>query len=584
MTETDAGPQSAPKFAIWNPPGQPFRIEYSVAVLEQIREIAVDGYYRLPRGGVETGGILFGTHQGNAVRIAAWREVVCEYAKGPSFLLSEKDVAGLAEAFKVWRGDADLASLEPVGWYRAHTRSEVLLADADLTFFNRFFPRPWHVGLIVRPASFTPTRAGFFFREAGGGIRAQSSYLEFTLAPVAAAPMLRVAEAPDVVPEPASALATEPRPVLQTEPHLPVSRRGSPWKWYAAGLAVPAVAFGFWLVKPFHASLTLSATDLGRQQLRIAWDGAARSIGHAKRGSIEIDDNGIRTKVNLTPVDLRSGNLFYERQSGDVAVRLTVDVPGDSPLVEATRFLKPGERSTVASPQQAPQQDAAKPPGPPPPQPQPTASLPAASPPVSLQPSAPVKSTRRVIPFRAPSPRQRQAATDIRVIAPPKIEIVPVPPSVITSMLGRLPVSPAAPAPGAPPSPRPTAATAASGRIVWTGKLAKNGRLVVERNHASSGAVNGALPAVAAMISAYPGAQTASGITLFTPDRRYARPLTEQARAENGWKRTTYTWDPKRAGRIRVVEQPGPQNGYKVVIESDIPKLSVVVLEWHATH
>jgi hypothetical protein len=32
-----------------------------------------------------------------------------------------------------------------------------------------------------------------------------------------------------------------------------------------------------------------------------------------------------------------------------------------------------------------------------------------------------------------------------------------------------------------------------------------------------------------------------------------------------------------------VVEQPGPQNGFKLVLESEIPKLSVLVLEWRAT-
>src|ERR1039458_7437954 len=182
------GTAVAPKFATWSAPGHSFGIEYSGAVLEQIRETAVDGYHRVPHGGVETGGILFGTHQENVVRIMAWRPVACEYAKGPSFLLSEKDEAALAEAIKSWRGDAELARLEPIGWYRAHTRSEVLLSDADLTFFNRFFPQPWQVGLIVRPASFAPTRAGFFFREADRGIRAESSYLEFTLTPVGPAP------------------------------------------------------------------------------------------------------------------------------------------------------------------------------------------------------------------------------------------------------------------------------------------------------------------------------------------------------------------------------------------------------------
>jgi proteasome lid subunit RPN8/RPN11 len=562
------GTAVAPKFATWSAPGHSFGIEYSGAVLEQIRETAVDGYHRVPHGGVETGGILFGTHQENVVRIMAWRPVACEYAKGPSFLLSEKDEAALAEALKSWRGDAELARLEPIGWYRAHTRSEVLLSDADLTFFNRFFPQPWQVGLIVRPASFAPTRAGFFFREADRGIRAESSYLEFTLTPVATAQAPPAAEAPEVpravvaAPEPPPVTATEPHPVSESEPHPPLRSSGAQWKWYAASLIVPAVAvLGFWLLKPSHPRLTLSATDMGGQ-LRIAWDGADRSIGHAKSGSIDIDDHGVRTQVNLTPADLRSGSLFYERQSGDVAVRLTVDVPGSPPVVETTRFLRPGQSATAREP--------------PPPQ----APRPETLPP-SLRPPAPAKSARRVIPFRAPKKNPRQASTDVPSIAPPTIENLPAaPPAGLISVLGTAPGSPAAPA--APPRPAP-AATAASGRIIWTGKLAKNGRLVVERNHASSGAISGVLPAVAARVSAYPGDLTAGGITLFTADPRYSPPLTEKAGAENGWNPTTYTWDPKRAGGIRVVEQPGPQNGYKLVLESDIPKLSVVMFEWRAT-
>jgi proteasome lid subunit RPN8/RPN11 len=566
------GTAVAPSFATWSASGHPFHIEYSVAVLEQIREIAVDGYHRVPHGGVETGGILFGAHQENVVRIVAWRPVVCEYAKGPSFLLSEKDEAALAEALRSWRGDAELARLEPVGWYRAHTRSEVLLSHVDLTFFNRFFPQPWQVGLIVRPASFAPTRAGFFFREADGGIHAQSSYLEFKLTPVFTAQAPPAPEAPDApravvaVPEPPPVTATEPHPAAESEPHPSLRGGGAQWKWYAASLIVLAVAaLGFWLLKPSHPRLTLSATDVGGQ-LRIAWDGAARTIGHAKGGSIDIDDHGVRTQVNLTPADLRSGNLFYERQSGDVAVRLTVDVPGSPPVVETTRFLRPGE----SGPAPAPRLDAAK-------QPE---SQPQTLPP-SLRPPAPAKSARRVIPFRAPDKAPRRASTDIPSIAPPAIENLPAtPPAGLTSVLGAAPVSPAPPA----ALPRPaTAATAASGRIIWTGKLAKNGRLVVERNRASSGAISGVLPAVAARVSAYPGDLTAGGITLFTADPRYSQPLTEKAGAENGWNPTTYTWDPKRAAGIRVVEQPGPQNGYKLVLESDMPKLSVVMLEWRAT-
>jgi proteasome lid subunit RPN8/RPN11 len=578
-----------PKFATWDPPGQSFRIEYSVAVLEQIREAAVDGYFRLPHGGVETGGILFGTHQDDLVSIAAWRPIACEYAKGPSFLLSERDEAALKETLPAASGDVELAGLEPIGWYRAHTRSEILLSDVDLRFFNRFFPHPWQVGLIVRPASFAPTRAGFFFREAGGGIRANGTYLEFTLTPLATPSAPRAEDPPETprrvepAPEPVPAPPTEPLAELQSDPPPPPRRRGAQWKWYAASLAALAgAALEFWLLQPSHSSLTLSATDM-RGQLRVAWDGAALSIGHAAGGSIEIDDRGLRTQLSLTPADLRSGSIFYARQSGDVSVRLRVDVPGHLPIVEATRFLRPGESGTVAAPHPDPAKSPeaqALPPAsqariekPPPPQPPPPSTrLPA---PVE----SPLKSTRRAIPFRAPAKAPRQLSTVIPGIPPPKIENLPAaPPAALTSVLG-----PAAPAPPRPAKAAESGRAVESGRIIWTGKLGKNDRLVVERNHASSGAVSGVLPAVAARVSAYPGDLTPSGITLYTADPRYSQPRTERAGAENGWNPTTYTWDPRRAGEITIVEQPGPQNGYKLVLQSDIPKLTVVMLEWRAT-
>ena len=580
ITETAVGPEFAPKFATWSPAGQSFHIEYSVTVLEQIRETAVDGYHRVPHGGVETGGILYGTHQENAVRILAWRPIACGYARGPSFLLSEKDEAALEETLAALGVDAELVGLEPIGWYRAHTRSEVLLSDADLNFFNHFFPQPWQVGLIVRPASFAPTRAGFFFREGQGVIRAHSSYLEFKLTPVAAPPSPFMVESPETsmgiaaAPDPAPATAAEPHAAPETEPQPPLRGHGALWIWYAAGLAVFAVAaaVGFWLLQPSHLSLTLSPTDMPRQ-LRIAWDGAARAIGHATGGSIAIEDHGVRTQLSLTPADLRTGSIFYERQSGDVAVRLSVDVRGSLPVVEATRFLRLGETGAAS----APRLDAPKAPDG---QPQPDAGQARVEPPPTQRLPAPVKSTRRVLPFRAPDKAPQQLSAAMPGIAPPKIENLPAaPPAALTSVLGPVPVSLAAPAP-----PRPaTAPKAASGRIIWTGKLAKNGRLVVESNHASSGAVSGVLPAVAARVSAYPGDLTPGGITLFTSDLRYSRPITEKAGADNGWNPTTYTWDPKRAGGITIVEQPGPQNGYKLVLRSDLSKLSVVMLEWRAT-
>jgi hypothetical protein len=256
-----------------------------------------------------------------------------------------------------------------------------------------------------------------------------------------------------------------------------------------------------------------------------------------------------------------------------------VDAPGSAPVAETTRFLRPGESGPAPAPsldagakQEPPRQPAVE-------------QTSVDAPPVSVPPSVPATPARRVVAFRAPDAAVQQPSTDLPAIAPPKIENLPAaPPAGLTSVLGQTPAPAPAPlaAPAAPPR-QTAAAPAASGRIIWTGKLTKSGRLTIERNHASSGAITGALPAVAARVSAYPGDLTNSGITLFTADPRYAQPLTEKAGTENGWNPTTYTWEPKRAAGIQVVEQPGPQNGYKLVLESQIPKLSVVVLEWRTT-
>jgi len=589
MIETAA----ASNVAVWSVPGHAIQIEYSAAVLEQIRMTAVDGYHLVPHGGVETGGILFGVHQENVVRITAWRPIHCEYAKGPSFTLSERDETALGRALMSFRAEPELASLVPVGWYRSHTRSEILLSDGDLVFFNRFFPQSWQIGLIVRPGSFAPTRAGFFFREANGDIRVQSSYREFMVAPV---PLSDTGMAPPLMPEPvadavpipngssvvavaeerwapavtAEPAQTAPPPALQSWLDLesslrPPHRTGGAWKWFAAILCVLAAAAGagYWFLQPRAQPLSLSVTEAGGQ-LRIAWDRSDRRITDATGGTVDINDHGVRTKVDLTPADLRSGSVVYARQSGDVGVRLLVVVSGGPPVVESTRFVSPGGAAQTATPS-----DLARPPD-------------ADKPPIPSTPPPAARPARPVLPFHAPDPTPRRLTADIPNIAPPKIDNAPAGlPAGLPSVLGSAPSrAPAAPSTPAHPA---TPVTVTPGRIIWTGKLSKNGRLVIERNHASTGAVSGALPTMAAHVSAYPGDLNSAGITLFTADPRYyQKPLTEKPGAENGWNPTTYTWDPRRAEAIKIVEQPGPQNGFKLVLESD-NKLSVVVLEWRAT-
>jgi len=604
--------KAVPNFETWSVPEHSLHIEYSAAVLDEIRTAAVEGYHRVPHGGVETGGVLFGTHQRNVVRILAYLPVECAYTRGPSFLLSEAEEEALPDKIRTWHDGQQIEGLEPVGWYRTHNRSEILLAETDLSFFNRFFPEPWQIALIVRPAAFAPTRAGFFFRESGGAIRTQSSYREFVLAPLrtvvtaderrqpvesahstpdAAVPS--PVAAPPTVEPPAPAAPLRPAPSVSDlfkafapPPSPPPRPRRWPWVVVAAILLLAAAAAGYRYFRPSHG-LSLSVSDIGGQ-LRVAWDRNAPALRHATGGSLAILENGGRTEVNLTPADLRSGSIVYARRSGDVVLRLMVYVPGSQPVAEITRFVKPGE--PVAPP---PAEAAAPPPKPAETPPQPENNLAQASPPpvtrapvqqpIAPKPTlpapvaqpvpAPLKRTTAV--FRAPAVRKPASSATPQLAPPPPAELGANP------LAAGLPAGlDSVPAPARPPEPARVAP--ASGRIIWIGRLPKDGRLVIQGHHASSGAISAALPARGLMVSAYPGELTSSGMTVYTPEPKYAKPLTEAAGPENGWNRTTYTLDARRAEAIRVVQLPSPRNGYQLVLQGNSPKLAIVMLEWRA--
>jgi len=149
-----------------------FAIEWSAAVLEDIRLAVAEAFSSLPHGGTETGGVLFGTRNGDCVSILASRPLACEHALGPTFTLSEKDHARLRALLEEGGRDLCGQDLEPVGWYR----SEIFLSDQDVAIHNRYFPDPWQVALLLRPHALKPVRAGFFFREAGEYIPATASF------------------------------------------------------------------------------------------------------------------------------------------------------------------------------------------------------------------------------------------------------------------------------------------------------------------------------------------------------------------------------------------------------------------------
>jgi len=164
MTQADSNTE----YAYWTASDSSFTVTYSLAVFHEIDFQVSEGFRRIPHGGIETGGLLFGTRGSNSPKIEAFRTIECEHASGPSFNLSERDVAQLREQLSGAAADSELAGLEVLGWFVAHTRSPLQMNDRETALFNELFPEPGGIMLLVKPERFQPTRFGFIVRGADG--------------------------------------------------------------------------------------------------------------------------------------------------------------------------------------------------------------------------------------------------------------------------------------------------------------------------------------------------------------------------------------------------------------------------------
>jgi len=330
---------------VWSTPQCPFRIEYVPRVLDDIRLAVVDAFFSLPRGGAEIGGVLLGAHEPGRLLILDSAPLDCEHASGPGFTLSTRDEEKLQETLAAVR--SDFSGLDPVGWYHSHTRSAIFLSEADLTIHRKYFPEPWQIALVLKPHTFHPTRAGFFFREPSGHIHAGETYSEIV---IEALPMRPAAPGPIEIPKldaQPSAIRLERNPSIAqpeqeneppAEPDVPQfltapaepSRR---WRlalmigFLAAAGSVRYLTKDRWLGRVMSAvrpkppvpaarpSLGLRAIDQDGQ-LQITWDRNGAGVSHAVEAVLEISDGGpLPQAITLDQAHLQNGGFTYARQS-----------------------------------------------------------------------------------------------------------------------------------------------------------------------------------------------------------------------------------------------------------------------------
>jgi len=363
-------------------------VECSRDVLEQILADVEQGFYSVPHGGAEMGGVLYGSYDGSRIRIQAARPLACEHAYGPSFRLSVTDYSHLAALLQGPGREPDLAGMSAVGWYHSHTRSEISFADADIEIHDRFFPKPWQMALVLRPSAMRPTEVGLFVREADGTVCRSAPDAEASLTSAiqseraqpgpAAAAAPRTAShrnrqaAATATPEHVAAVTQEqmaavtPGPIAAPAPTMVVPREpptvspelfaavapapGEAERWrraVAAALCLLAIASAGYLSRtywwpqrpaPAAASLQLHATDRDGQ-LEIGWDGNLPALREARGGTLEISEG---SHQHIFPMDaefLRRGSINYARHSEAVTVRISVTLQDGSELQQQWAFV-----------------------------------------------------------------------------------------------------------------------------------------------------------------------------------------------------------------------------------------------------
>jgi hypothetical protein len=155
-------PSSTQPFCVWAQASGNFAIHIPAEVIGSLGTESLVAYKRVPRRGLETGGILLGRTEfrddTTTFYIEGFAPIESEHRFGPSYLLSDSD-------FARFQTELTRNGAASIGIYRSQTRSEQLaIHDADVTLFESCFGVSDDLFLMLAPLR----RIGaFYFREDG---------------------------------------------------------------------------------------------------------------------------------------------------------------------------------------------------------------------------------------------------------------------------------------------------------------------------------------------------------------------------------------------------------------------------------
>ncbi|MBC7928744.1 MAG: hypothetical protein H7039_24125 [Bryobacteraceae bacterium] len=380
---------TSPEYLTWTDPDRSLTVRISHTVIRKLNVEVMKGFGVTKRRGTELGGILLGqkTAFPDIVTVEDCEPVPCEYAYGPSYVLSAGDMARFAEAVAIARDSA-------IGYFRSHTRDGLSLDAADAELFREFFGSGGHIALIAKPFATTPPAASLYFPHAGE-LRANEETFQFSLSPstekivvektpVPVPQALRNSGPPPIaaavslpVPSPvapptaterlpaASVPLTAPAPSVEAASDKPVAAAVVPRETgfltvllailFTAAAMLTGFVAGFQLAGgliTLTPTLALRApdetaswqlglrTDQAGDRIRLTWPRDSPAVRNATAGMLSIAEAGNSYVVNLTGAEVRYGTILHSATATDVRFRLDIALPGERTVSETLDWHK----------------------------------------------------------------------------------------------------------------------------------------------------------------------------------------------------------------------------------------------------
>lgn len=350
----------------WDVPGRSATIFIDFDLVDRLGYEIMRGFGAVPRRGAEVGGILLGSAEMGdrmVVRIEDFVAVPCEHLRGPSYVLSEKDMQGFDEALEAWSPAPD-KRIYVVGYYRSNTREVLQLSPEDLEILETRFPGSSAICLQVKPYATRASEGTFFLRENGRfPTESQPAAFPFRRKEMgggrpprrprggdAAGPEAEIETEPSVAaaatgePSPAvapPAFGMAPAPVVagaapDSTLLTPPAKARTGWFWIPLSFIflLLGVVMGFQIALTYRSqqpinlatdpyALDLTVVQFG-ESLHLKWNQDAAAFRTAKRGVLHIQDGDNTKEVELSQEDLSRGGALYRNTTSNVKFRLEV--------------------------------------------------------------------------------------------------------------------------------------------------------------------------------------------------------------------------------------------------------------------